>query len=263
MEIVYHEGKANVVADALSRKFVHALFTAMSWVRLHEEVEKMGISMIKKGDTIGDLTIKPELYAEIREKQMGEPTGATKCESISMDFIVGLPRTQKGNNMIWVIVDRLTKLAHFIHLKDTLSKAELAKAYVKYEVKLHGVAIFDGDSVEDEYAFYPATDGQTERIIQTLEDMLRACVMELGFVWKEVQDSDRQKSYADLKRSEIEFAVGDKVLLKVSLMKGLRKYVSYPTHVLEPEHVEIHEQLSYVEVPKEILDRKVRKTRNG
>ncbi|XP_074265810.1 uncharacterized protein LOC141588259 [Silene latifolia] len=122
---------------------------------------------------------------------------------------------------------------------------------------------------------------------------------------------DRQKRYADLKRSEIEFVVGDKVLLKVSPIKGviifgkrgkprqkfirpykildrvgevayrlalppaldkfhnvfhvsqLRKYVSDPTHVLEPEHVEIDEQLSYVEVPKEIFERKVRKNRNG
>ncbi|XP_074321730.1 uncharacterized protein LOC141658851 [Silene latifolia] len=109
---------------------------------------------------------------------------------------------------------------------------------------------------------------------------------------------DRQKSYTGLKRSEIEFEIGDKVLLKVlSPMKGvmrfgkkdrvgevayrlalppafdrihnvfrvsqLRKYVSDPTHVLEPEHVEIDEQMSYVKMPKEILDRKVRKTRNG
>ncbi|XP_074271464.1 uncharacterized protein LOC141595398 [Silene latifolia] len=118
---------------------------------------------------------------------------------------------------------------------------------------------------------------------------------------------DRQKSHADLKRSEIEFAMGDKVLLKVSPIKGvmifgnrgklsqtfirlyeildrvgevayrlalplalgrvhnvfyvsqLRKYVSDPTHVLEPEHVEIDEQLSYVEVPKDILDQKKKK----
>ncbi|XP_074299938.1 uncharacterized protein LOC141631125 [Silene latifolia] len=122
---------------------------------------------------------------------------------------------------------------------------------------------------------------------------------------------DRQKSYADLKRCDVEFAVGDKVMLKVSPMKGvmrfgkrgklsqkfigpyeildrvrevayhsalppalervqkvfhvsqLRTYVSDPTHTLEPELVEIDEQMSYVEVPKEILDRKVRKTRNG
>ncbi|XP_074299246.1 uncharacterized protein LOC141630305 [Silene latifolia] len=85
---------------------------------------------------------------------------------------------------------------------------------------------------------------------------------------------DRQKSYADLKRSEIEFAIGDKVLLKVSPMKGVmrfgkrrnlsqKKYVSDPTHVLEAESVEMDENLSYEDVAKKILDRKVRKTRNN
>ncbi|XP_074288496.1 uncharacterized protein LOC141613651 [Silene latifolia] len=69
MEIIYHEGKANVVADALSRKSVHALCMAMSQVRLRDEVKRMGISMIRKGDVVSDLTIEPELYMEIREKQ--------------------------------------------------------------------------------------------------------------------------------------------------------------------------------------------------
>ncbi|XP_074298755.1 uncharacterized protein LOC141629683 [Silene latifolia] len=64
---------------------------------------------------------------------------------------------------------------------------------------------------------------------------------------------DRQKSYADLRRSEIEFYVGDK----------LRDYISDLSHVMEIENIELHEQLTYEEVPKEILDIKVRKTRNG
>ncbi|XP_074305437.1 uncharacterized protein LOC141640603 [Silene latifolia] len=91
---------------------------------------------------------------------------------------------------------------------------------------------------------------------------------------------DRQKSYANLKRSEIEFALGEKVLLKLSPMKGvmrfgkrgklsqmyigpyeiLNRYVSDPTHMLAAE---IDENFSYDEVAKEILDKKVRKTRNS
>ncbi|XP_074292586.1 uncharacterized protein LOC141619468 [Silene latifolia] len=106
-------------------------------------------------------------------------------------------------------------------------------------------------------AFHPATDRQTERTIQTLEDMLRACVLKFGGSWEESQKmraaQDQQKSYADLKRSEIEFAVGDK----------LRKYVSDLTHVLAAETIDMDENLSYVEVAMEILDRKVRKTRNS
>ncbi|XP_074297386.1 uncharacterized protein LOC141628104 [Silene latifolia] len=95
--------------------------------------------------------------------------------------------------------------------------------------------------------------------------MIQEMVEQVQIIWQKMRDvQDSQKSYADLKRSEIEFAVGDKVSLKVSPIKGvMRKYVSYPTHVLEPEHVEIDEQMSYVEKPKEILDGKVRKTQNG
>ncbi|XP_074308623.1 uncharacterized protein LOC141643378 [Silene latifolia] len=94
---------------------------------------------------------------------------------------------------------------------------------------------------------------------------------------------DRQKSYADLHRRDIEFVVGDKVLLKVSRMQGamrfgkrqklsqkfigpydiLNRYVSDPSHVLEVDNIELVEALTYAEVPKEILDRKVHKTRNA
>jgi hypothetical protein len=62
-----------------------------------------------------------------------------KWEEIEMDFIVGLPRTQTGYNSIWVIVDRLTKVAHFIHVKTTYSGAKLAKLYMSWIVCLHRV----------------------------------------------------------------------------------------------------------------------------
>ncbi|XP_074300754.1 uncharacterized protein LOC141632070 [Silene latifolia] len=96
-------------------------------------------------------------------------------------------------------------------------------------------------------------------------EMIQEMVEQVHIIRQKMRAAqDRQKSYADLKRSDIEFVVGDKVLLKVSPMRGvMRKYVSDPTHVLEPEHVELDEQLTYVEEPKEILDRRVRKTRGG
>ncbi|XP_074317877.1 uncharacterized protein LOC141653909 [Silene latifolia] len=67
MDLLYHEGKANVVADALSRKSIHALISARSRVRMLGELRKMGIYMIRRGETIGDMTVEPELYEEIRE----------------------------------------------------------------------------------------------------------------------------------------------------------------------------------------------------
>ncbi|XP_074291863.1 uncharacterized protein LOC141618680 [Silene latifolia] len=72
MDIVYHEWKANVVADALSKKLVHSLCTALSTLILKEEVKKMGIYVIRNGDAIGDLTLELELYDEIREKQASD-----------------------------------------------------------------------------------------------------------------------------------------------------------------------------------------------
>jgi hypothetical protein len=56
-----------------------------------------------------------------------------------MDFIVGLPRTQSGYDSIWVIVDRLTKVAHFIPVKNTYSGPQLAELYMSRIVCLHGV----------------------------------------------------------------------------------------------------------------------------
>jgi hypothetical protein len=62
-----------------------------------------------------------------------------KWKEIKMDFIVGLPRTQLGYNSIWVIVDRLTKVAHFIPVKTTNSGPQLAELYISRIVCLHGV----------------------------------------------------------------------------------------------------------------------------
>jgi hypothetical protein len=62
-----------------------------------------------------------------------------KCEEIRMDFIVGLPRTQAGYDLIWVIVDRLTKVAHFIVVNITYSGAKLAELYMSSIMCLHGV----------------------------------------------------------------------------------------------------------------------------
>ena len=114
-----------------------------------------------------------------------------------MDFIVGLPRSQRGNNTIWVIVDRLMKSAHFIPIRRTHSLEKLAELYVNEVVRLHDVpiSIFSdhdsrfsssfwkslhramGTKLTFSTAFHPQTDGQLERTIQTLEDMLRACML--------------------------------------------------------------------------------------
>ena len=120
-----------------------------------------------------------------------------------MDFITKLPRTPAGYDAIWVVVDRLTKSAHFLPIKETDKMEKLTRTYLKEIVRLHGVPISiisDRDSrftsrfwqslqkslgtrLDMSTAYHPQTDGQSERTIQTLEDMLRACVIDFGNSW--------------------------------------------------------------------------------
>jgi hypothetical protein len=128
---------------------------------------------------------------------------AWRWEDISIDFIVGLPLTGHKFNSIWVIVDRLTKSAHFI-LVHTFYRAEkYAELYVSHILCLHGVLktiISDrgpqfiarfweqlhaslGTHLIHSLAYHPQTNGQTERVNQILEDMLRACVLNYSNKW--------------------------------------------------------------------------------
>ena len=69
------------------------------------------------------------------------PISKWKWEHITMDFLVGLPRTQAGYDAIWVIMDRVTKLSHFLAIWNNFSLNKLAKLYISEIVKLHGVPI--------------------------------------------------------------------------------------------------------------------------
>uniref|UniRef100_A0A2N9H1P0 Reverse transcriptase n=1 Tax=Fagus sylvatica TaxID=28930 RepID=A0A2N9H1P0_FAGSY len=316
------------------------------------------------------------------------PIPEWKWEHISMDFVSGLPRSPKGHDAIWVIVDRLTKSAHFIPIRMNYSLDQLAQLYIEEIVRLHGIPVSIvsdrdprftsrfwkslhkalGTNLNFSTAFHPQTDGQSERTIQILEDMLRACVLDLKgswanhlclvefaynnsfqssigmapyealygrkcrspICWDEVgvrkilgpeiiqrtcekvdlirerlrTAQSRQKSYADKRRKDLEFEVGDMVFLRVAPMKGvmrfgkkgklsprfvgpfeilekigpvayrlalppalsgihnvfhvsmLRKYIPEPSHVLSYDQLQIKDDLSYEEVPIEILDRK-------
>ncbi|KAL0554363.1 hypothetical protein IC582_008282 [Cucumis melo] len=231
-----------------------------------------------------------------------------KWENVSMDFITGLPRTLRGFTVIWVVVDRLTKSAHFVPGKSTYTASKWAQLYMSEIVRLHGVPVSIvsdrdarftskfwkglqtamGSRLDFSTAFHPQTDGQTERLNQVLEDMLRACALEfpgswdshlhlmefaynnsyqatIGMApfealygkccrspvcWGEVGEQrlmgpelvqstneaiqkirsrmhtaqSRQKSYADVRRKDLEFEVGDKVFLKVAPMRGVLRF---------------------------------------
>ena len=122
-----------------------------------------------------------------------------------MDFIVGLPKTSKGFDSVWVIVDRLTKSAHFLPVKTIYPTIQYAKMYLARIMSLHGVPktiVSDrgtqfvssfwkhlhaslGTKLLYSTAYHPQTDGQTERVNQVLEDMLRCCVLNYSNKWDE------------------------------------------------------------------------------
>jgi hypothetical protein len=231
-----------------------------------------------------------------------------KWEEIAMNFIMGLPRTQSHYDSIWVVVDRLTKVAHFILVKTTYSRPQLVELYMLRIVCLYGVPkkiVSDKGTqftlkfwerlhetldtqLRFSSAYHPQTDGQTERVNQILEDMLRACALQYGRSWNQsllyaefsynnsyqeslkmtpfemlygcrcrtplfwseareqkvfgpdiLQEAEkqvcmvrenlrvaqsRQKSYADHRRRDLSFEVGDFVYLKVSPMRGLHRF---------------------------------------
>ncbi|GJS44237.1 putative reverse transcriptase domain-containing protein [Tanacetum coccineum] len=126
-----------------------------------------------------------------------------KWDNITMDFVTKLPKTAIGQDTIWVIVDHLTKSAHFLPMREEDSLEKLIRQYLKEVVSRHGVSVLIisdrdgmfashfwrslhkalGTRLDMSTTYHPQTNGQSERTIQTLEDMLRACVLDFGKSW--------------------------------------------------------------------------------
>ena len=222
-----------------------------------------------------------------------------KWECISMDFVTGLPKVSGGFDSIFVVVDKLTKVAHFIPIRTSATATDVAQLFVKEIVRLHGIpariisdrdakftsnfwkAMFQslGTLLNLSSAYHPETDGQTERVNQVMEDMLRSYCSQQPRLWLKFlplvefaynssfhrslqmspfkalygqecliplrladpnlsvpaakqtleemdqqlrlirenlkRASDRQASYANLKRTPRSFGVGDRVFLRV------------------------------------------------
>ncbi|XP_052725957.1 uncharacterized protein LOC128194408 [Vigna angularis] len=205
-----------------------------------------------------------------------------KWDSISMDFVTHLPRTVRNHDSIWVIVDRLTKSAHFLAVNLKMSMTNLAKLYIQEIVRLHGVPssiISDRDtrftsrfwqSLQSELrsklqmssAYHPQTDGQSERTIQTLEDLLRTYVLDHLGAWDEilplVEFTYNNSRAVRPKKLSPKFIGPYQILRKIGPVayelalppqlsnlhsvfhvSQLRKYIANPSHVLELEDVQL------------------------
>ncbi|KAA3466324.1 DNA/RNA polymerases superfamily protein [Gossypium australe] len=193
-----------------------------------------------------------------------------KWDRVTMDFVFGFPQTPRKKDTIWVVVDQLTKSTHFIprsHIHITF--LEETTRSIRHETAF-------------QYSFSSATDGQSERIIQILEDMLRCCILEFNDTWEQyllliefaraskwhhmklctdtklrenkihgvdlikdtehkakvIRDclkiaSDHQKSYADLKRKDIEFEIDDKKVLRFERKGKLSPRFIGPYEIIE------------------------------
>ncbi|GJV09563.1 putative reverse transcriptase domain-containing protein [Tanacetum coccineum] len=168
-----------------------------------------------------------------------------KWENITMDIVTKLPKTPIGQDTIWVIIDRLTKSAHFLPMEETYSMEKLTRQYLKEVVSRYGVLvsiISDQDSRFTSHFF--------QSLQEALEDMLRAYVIDFRKGWDRnlplVEFSynnnyhtsikvapfealygparDRQKIYVDVRRKPLEFQMGDMVMLKVSPWKGVIRF---------------------------------------
>ncbi|GKB12617.1 putative reverse transcriptase domain-containing protein [Tanacetum coccineum] len=349
-EIHYHPRKANVVADALSRKeqikpfqvralvmtisldLLAQILNAQTEARKTENFKTEDLEgMIKKLEPRADVEVfnpsrfrqdvpkfeevvlvaqHKSRYCHLRQQVLTcskvkaehqKPSGLLvqpeipewKWDNITMDFTMKLPRMSSGYVTIWVIVDRLTKSAHFLPIKETDKMERLTRLYLKEMVSRHEIPVSINPNRD-------GSDGQSKRAIQTLDDMLRACVIDFGNaevgdvqltgpeivhettekiiqIKRRIQAArDRQKSYADVRRKPLEFQVGDKVMLKVSPWKGvihfgkrgklnLRyigpfKCLSDESLVIPLDEIQIDDKLHFVEEPVEIMDREVKRS---
>ena len=162
------------------------------------------------------------------------PIPEWKWETITIDFITGLPKKKKSNDSIMVVVDKLSKSAHFIPVQSTYRAAQIANIFMKNIFKLHGLpkviisdrdvkfnsafwrTLFEGLGTQLNFstAYHPQTDRQNERVNQAVEDLLRSYVMQQPTRWEEylhlVEFAYNNGYHASLKMSPFEVLYGRK-----------------------------------------------------
>ncbi|KAI5436678.1 hypothetical protein KIW84_022983 [Lathyrus oleraceus] len=199
-----------------------------------------------------------------------------KWDSISMDFVSGLPRTSKNFEAIWVIVDRLTKSAHFIPIRMDYPLERLAELYIE---KIRAL----GTKLRLSSAYHPQTDGQTERTIQSLEDLLRACVLEKGGAWDcylpLIEFTYNNSFHSSIGMAPFEALYGRRCrtplcclsyrtlppslanLHEVFHVSQLRRYIHDPSHVVQVDDVQVRDNLTVETSPMRIEDRELKQLR--
>ncbi|XP_050919640.1 uncharacterized protein LOC127137200 [Lathyrus oleraceus] len=196
-----------------------------------------------------------------------------KWDNISMDFVTGLPNTAKGNDVIWVVMNRLAKSAHFIPVKISFSLQKLAEIYISIIVKLHGIpsSIFSDRDPRFSIGMTPfeALYGrrcrtpicwyETGENVVIGPEIVHQTTEKVKMIQEKMKASQsRKKSYHGKRRKALEFSEGDHVFLRVTL---LRKYIHYPSHVIQMDDMHVRDNLTVEALPLRIADREVKKLR--
>nr|GEZ20162.1 putative reverse transcriptase domain-containing protein [Tanacetum cinerariifolium] len=240
--------KTNVVADALSRKeritplrvraLVMTIGLDLPKQILEAQIEAQKPENIKNEDVrgVGCHDMWPNVKADIAthvsrclacatvKAESQRPSGLLeqpeiphwKWDNITIDFVTKLPRSSQGCNTIWMIVDRLTKSAIFVPMRETNHMEKLARIYLKEKAL--------GTSLDMSIAYHPQTDGQSEKTIRTLEDMLRVCMIDFGKGLVNhlslVEFSYNNSYHASIKAAPSEALYGRKCRLPVCWAEG-------------------------------------------
>nr|GEW86581.1 putative reverse transcriptase domain-containing protein [Tanacetum cinerariifolium] len=175
-----------------------------------------------------------------------------KWERITMDLITKLPRTPSGYDSIWVIVDRLTKSAHFIPMNEKFKMERLTQLFWKSLQKSLGM------NLDMSTAYHPETDGHSERTIQMLEDTLRAYVMDFGSGWDKhlplAEFSYNNSYHTSIKAAPFEALYKRKCRSPVYWSE---KCLSDEDLIIPLNEVRIDEKLHFIKEPIEIMDKEV------
>nr|GEY17101.1 putative reverse transcriptase domain-containing protein [Tanacetum cinerariifolium] len=277
-DIHYHLGKANVVADALNRK---ERIEPLSWLPSYDELRSVIMHESHKSkhsihprsdkmyqdtrklywwpnmkDNIATYVSKCLTCARVKAEHQ-RPSGLLvqpeilewKWDNITMDFITKLPKSLQGSNTIWVIVDRLTKSAHFLLIRENDPLDKLASYYAS--IKAAPYEALYGQKCRSLVCWAEVGEAQL-----TGPKLIQETTEKIVLIKQRIQAAqDRQKSYADLKWKPMEFEVGDMVMLKVSPWKGVVRFGKRGIHV--------DDRLQFVAEPIEIIEQEIKRLKRS